>query len=107
MALRATRWVLFLGAVLAGAGAADGAAYGAPAASIGDFPVASDVRLGGDETQTRMVVDFSQKIDIRAFPLADPYRIVVDMPQVAFQLRPKTGETGRGLIKAFRFGLVM
>src|SRR5260370_17793874 len=31
----------------------------------------------------------------------------MDMPQVAFQFRPKTGETGRGLIKAFRFGLVM
>ena len=29
------------------------------------------------------------------------------MPQVSFQFRPKTGESGRGLIKAFRFGLVM
>ena len=42
-----------------------------------------------------------------AFTLADPYRVVVDMPQVVFQLPPKTGESGRGLIKAFRFGLVM
>src|SRR6516164_7193420 len=72
-----------------------------------DFPLASDVRLGGDESQTRMVVDFNQKIDIRAFTLADPYRVVIDMPQVAFQFRPKTGEKGRGLVKAFRFGLVM
>jgi N-acetylmuramoyl-L-alanine amidase len=39
--------------------------------------------------------------------LADPYRVVVDIPQVVFQLPSKTGETGRGLIKAFRFGLVM
>jgi N-acetylmuramoyl-L-alanine amidase len=29
------------------------------------------------------------------------------MPQVTFQFPPRTGETGRGLIKAFRFGLVM
>ena len=29
------------------------------------------------------------------------------MPQVTFQFPPKTGEAGRGLIKAFRFGLVM
>jgi N-acetylmuramoyl-L-alanine amidase len=49
----------------------------------------------------------SQKIDIRAFTLANPYRVVIDMPQVTFQLPPKVGETGRGLIKAFRFGLVM
>src|SRR5581483_5593032 len=51
--------------------------------------------------------DFNQKVDIRAFTLANPYRVVVDMPQVTFQLPPKAGESGRGLIKAFRFGLVM
>jgi N-acetylmuramoyl-L-alanine amidase len=52
-------------------------------------------------------MDFSRKIDLRAFTLADPYRVVIDIPQVVFQLPPKTGESGRGLIKAFRFGLVM
>jgi len=81
---------------------------GSPAGPrLDDFPLASEVRLAGDDTQTRMVVDFSQKLDIRAFTLADPYRVVIDMPQVTFQLRPKAGEAGRGLIKAFRFGLVM
>jgi N-acetylmuramoyl-L-alanine amidase len=78
---------------------------GSPAVS--DALIASDVRLAGDDAQTRMVVDFSQKLDIRAFTLADPYRVVIDMPQVAFQLRPKAGDVGRGLIKAFRYGLVM
>ena len=57
--------------------------------------------------QTRLIVDLSQKIDVRAFTLANPYRVVIDMPQVTFRLPPKTGEAGRGLIKAFRFGLVM
>ena len=52
-------------------------------------------------------MDFSQKVDLRAFTLADPYRVVIDLPQVTFNLPPKTGETGRGLVKAFRFGLVM
>ena len=69
--------------------------------------MATDARLGGDEAQTRFVMDFSRKIEVRAFTLADPYRVVVDIPQVVFQLPPKTGEAGRGLIKAFRFGLVM
>jgi len=32
---------------------------------------------------------------------------VIDLPQVSFQLPPKAGERGRGLVKAFRFGLVM
>jgi hypothetical protein len=70
-------------------------------------PVASDSRVGGDDAQTRFVMDFSQKVDLRAFTLADPYRVVIDLPQVTFNLPPKTGETGRGLVKAFRFGLVM
>ncbi len=52
-------------------------------------------------------MDLTRKIDLRAFTLADPYRVVVDIPQVTFKLPPKAGETGRGLVKAYRFGLVM
>lgn len=72
-----------------------------------DVPVANDVRLAGDEAKTRFIVDFNRKIDMRAFALANPYRVVVDMPQVVFALPPRSGEKGRGLIKAFRFGLMM
>jgi len=106
MAVRATSLALLIGAIVLG-GAAGAERPGAPARAVSDFPAATDARLGGDESQTRMVVDFTHKIDIRAFTLADPYRVVIDMPQVAFQFRPKTGEKGRGLVKAFRFGLVM
>jgi N-acetylmuramoyl-L-alanine amidase len=83
------------------------AAGGLSRAAPGDYPVATEVRVGGDDSQTRFVLDLSRKIDVRAFTLADPYRVVVDTPQVTFQLPPKTGDRGRGLIKAFRFGLVM
>jgi N-acetylmuramoyl-L-alanine amidase len=69
--------------------------------------VAFAVRLGGNETDTRFVVDLSRKIDLHAFTLADPYRVVVDVPEVVFRLPPKAGETGHGLVKAFRFGLMM
>jgi len=71
------------------------------------MPVASDVRLGGDAKQTRFVVDLNRKVDIVAFTLADPYRVVIDLPQVAFRLPPHAGEHGRGLVKAFRYGLIM
>jgi len=70
-------------------------------------PIASDVRLAGDGKQTRFVVDLDQPISFHAFPLADPYRVVLDIPQVSFQLPPGIGIAGRGLIKAFRYGLVM
>ena len=69
--------------------------------------MASDARVGGDSGLTRFVMDLSRKIEVRAFALADPYRVVIDLPQVVFNLPPKAGESGRGLIQAFRYGLVM
>jgi N-acetylmuramoyl-L-alanine amidase len=73
----------------------------------GSYPIATGVRLGGDLAETRLVMDLSRKIDLHAFTLADPYRVVVDIPEVVFRLPPNAGESGRGLIKAFRFGLMM
>jgi N-acetylmuramoyl-L-alanine amidase len=109
MSVKATSFAALLAALVLGEASAvePGGSAGPAPRTVNDFPIASDVRLGGDETQTRMIVDFSHKVDIRAFTLANPYRVVIDMPQVTFQFRPKTGEVGRGLIKAFRFGLVM
>jgi N-acetylmuramoyl-L-alanine amidase len=72
-----------------------------------NFPIASDVRLAGDSKQTRFILDLDQPISFRAFPLADPYRVIIDIPQVSFQLPAGVGTAGRGLIKAFRYGLVM
>jgi N-acetylmuramoyl-L-alanine amidase len=79
----------------------------ASAPANADFPLASDVRVGGDAKQTRFVVDLSRKVEIRPFTLADPYRVVIDLPQVTFQLPQHAGEHSRGLVKAFRYGLVM
>ncbi|HLH91680.1 MAG TPA: N-acetylmuramoyl-L-alanine amidase [Xanthobacteraceae bacterium] len=76
-------------------------------ADNGDYPLATDVRVGGDGKDTRFVVDLSRKVDIQPFTLADPYRVVVDLPQVNFQFPAHAGERGRGLVKAFRYGLVM
>ncbi|RKE73779.1 N-acetylmuramoyl-L-alanine amidase [Pseudorhodoplanes sinuspersici] len=75
----------------------------APAA----LPVATDIRVAGDDQSTRLIMDVTQNLGVRAFTLADPYRVVVDIPQTIFQLPPKSGDAGRGLIKAYRFGLVM
>ena len=72
-----------------------------------NFPIASEARLAGDAKQTRFVLDLDKTVPFHAFPLADPYRVVVDLPQVSFQLAAGAGTVGRGLIKAFRYGLVM
>jgi len=76
-------------------------------AQVADFPIASEARLAGDATQTRFILDLDKAVPFRAFALADPYRLVVDLPQLSFRLPAGTGVTGRGLVKAFRYGLVM
>jgi N-acetylmuramoyl-L-alanine amidase len=107
MAVRAAASWAFLGLLFTTAALAGERQIAASVQGGDSFPVATDARLGGDESQTRFVMDFTRKIDLHAFTLADPYRVVIDIPQVTFLLPPKTGESGRGLIKAFRFGLVM
>jgi len=109
MALRAA---LLVGTLLAGlipAGAQERAALARPNTPVPPdlFPIATEARLGGDASRTRLVIDLSRPLEVAAFTLADPYRVVVDLPQVTFQLPGRTGEHGRGLIKAFRYGLVM
>jgi N-acetylmuramoyl-L-alanine amidase len=87
--------------------AAAGASRSAMTGNVEAPPAAIEARLAGDDRQTRLIIDLTRKIDLRAFTLPDPYRVVIDIPQVTFALPPRTGEQGRGLVKAFRYGLVM
>lgn len=77
-----------------------------PSVAVTNFPIATAARLAGDGKQTRFILDLDQTVTFRAGTLADPYRVVIDVPQLNFQLPAGTG-TGRGLVKAFRYGLVM
>ena len=92
MAVRAARWA-FLGVLVAGTALAAEPPATVPVSDL--FPVVTDARLGGDDTQTRFVMDLDRKIDLHVFTLADPYRVVLDIPQVRFQLPPKAGEGRR------------
>src|SRR5438105_12720342 len=100
-----------VGALLVGpaAGANERAALVRPTMPVPPdaYPIATDARLGGDANRTRLVIDLSRTIEIAAFTLADPYRVIVDLPQVTFQLPSRIGDRGRGLVRAFRYGLVM
>ncbi len=73
-------------------------------------PVAVGVRLSQDENTAKLVFDLSRKVDANASALASPDRIVVDMPEVNFQLDPSAGRVGAvpnvSLVKGFRFGLL-
>jgi N-acetylmuramoyl-L-alanine amidase len=68
--------------------------------------VVTATRVIGDETRTRFIADLTDAVDVHVFALADPYRIVIDLPEVHFQLDPGTGDTGFALISAYRYGLI-
>lgn len=73
--------------------------------ALPDPAVATDARLAGDGERTRLIVDLSRSVALGAFTLADPYRVVIDVPDVVFALPSTSGQEGRGLVSAYRFGL--
>jgi N-acetylmuramoyl-L-alanine amidase len=75
-------------------------------ADVGDPAVATAARLSGDNKRTRLTVDLSRTVDMRAFPLADPYRVVIEIPKVRFDLPADAGDQSQGLVKGFHYGLV-
>jgi N-acetylmuramoyl-L-alanine amidase len=90
-------------ALLRGSSTAQAQVYQGPApqaaipspAGVSNFPIASDARLAGDAKQTRFILDLDKAVQFRAFALADPYRVIVDLPQVSFQLPAGAGVAGR------------
>ncbi len=68
--------------------------------------MAVDARVAGDGSRTRFVADFAGEVGISVFTLADPYRVVIDLPEVRFHLGEDLGKSGRGLISAFRYGMI-
>ena len=81
-------------------------AFGAATAqpSAPQRTIALDVRLAGDANRTRLVIDLNKKIEARVYTIADPRRVVIDLPEVSFDLPVGAGNQSRGLIAAFRYG---
>ena len=73
--------------------------------AVAAMPLASDVRLGVHAGKTRLVIELSDTIDFSVFALADPYRIVVDLPEIAWQAPDGAYRRKGGLIDGLRFGL--
>lgn len=67
-------------------------------------PEVTGLRVGKSDGITRLVLTLSDPIDFRLFTLADPYRVVLEMPQVDWKLAPESSFDDGGLIAAVRFG---
>jgi N-acetylmuramoyl-L-alanine amidase len=69
-------------------------------------PVMFDARIVGDSHRIRFIADLSATVDAAVFTLADPYRIIIDLPDVRFALPALAGTERRGFSTAFRFGSI-
>jgi N-acetylmuramoyl-L-alanine amidase len=67
--------------------------------------IAIDARLVEKGQSVQLQFDLSRAVGAKAYPLADPDRIVVDLPEVSFQIAAGGREAvAKGLVKAFRYG---
>jgi N-acetylmuramoyl-L-alanine amidase len=62
--------------------------------------------ISGDVKRTRFSLALSGRVPYHISKLANPYRIVIDMPDVEFRLPATAGQQGGGLIRAYRYGLL-
>jgi N-acetylmuramoyl-L-alanine amidase len=73
-------------------------------------PVAVGARLAQDSNEAQLVFDLSLPIEAHVYALRSPDRIIVDLPEVNFQLSPSVGRPAAAnegaLVKAFRFGVL-
>lgn len=67
--------------------------------------VAKDAHVALNDGRTDFVLRLSDGVTVEVFTLANPYRVILDMPDVAFALPEGAGRSGKGLVKAFRYGL--
>jgi N-acetylmuramoyl-L-alanine amidase len=67
--------------------------------------VVTDVRVSERGSKTRVVFEFTHDLNFKVFMLANPNRVVVDMPEVGWQLPPLPLPSRVGVFEMLRYGL--
>lgn len=67
--------------------------------------VVTNVRVGTSDTQTRIVFDMTSAVNAKVFTLADPYRLVIDLPEVGWRLPSRPLPSNIGNVEKLRYGL--
>ena len=67
-------------------------------------PAVVDARLGVHPDKTRFVMEVTGDIDFRVFTLPDPYRVVVDLPDLEWDASANRGNPAAGLVRGYRYG---
>lgn len=65
--------------------------------------LAFSARIAGDDARTRLIIDFDRKPDFKVHYVANPYRVLIDLPETAFGLKAEELEA-RGIFSDIRYG---
>ena len=105
-------WVIWVAAFVISAGLysqraawAQGVSQTPEAASLPGVPTATALDLAGDRRRTRIAITFDTPVAANFYTVANPYRLILDLPAVDFRLPKSTVKAG-GLVERVRFGLV-
>lgn len=68
-------------------------------------PAVTRVRLTAGASATRLEFDLTKRVAPKVSVVSDPHRVIIDLPKVEFRIDSAAGQSGKGLVRAFRFGL--
>lgn len=67
--------------------------------------IAIGADLSSQGNQSKLTLTLSRPVDARAFVMERPDRVVIDLPEVNFQLDSDSGRRRDGVVQSFRYGL--
>ncbi len=67
--------------------------------------VAIAADLSSQGAQSKLTLTLSKAVEARAFIMERPDRVVIDLPEVNFQLDSDSGRRRDGVVQSFRYGL--
>lgn len=73
-------------------------------AAQGESPLVSAIRVEGTTTRTQVLAEVSAATGFSVKTLANPYRVVIDVPNARFDLPSGIGRKKRGLVQQIRYG---
>ena len=68
------------------------------------MPIVDSIRIGDYEDKTRLVMELDKSVKFNVFTLGNPYRIVIELPKVNWQIKSTNLKGGKRII-GYRFGL--
>ena len=68
-------------------------------------PSVTGMRVGQHPDKTRIVFDISQSVEFQIILLPDPYRLVIDLPEIEWRLDEEMAAGRDGQVQGLRYGL--